>query len=59
MVFEPRRFDLDVARTGHDCQRLFDARSTGKTFTNMVKTVAASGEMHNCFAASVARPRRI
>jgi hypothetical protein len=59
MVFEPRRFDLDVARTGRDCQRLFVARCTGKAFINMVKTVAASGEMHNCFAASVARPHRI
>jgi hypothetical protein len=59
MVFEPRRFDLDVARTGRDCQRLFVARGAGKAFTNMVKTVAASGEMHSSFAGSVARPRRI
>jgi len=59
MVFEPRRFDLDVARTGRDCQRLLVARGTGKAFTNMVKTVAAGGEMHNCFAGSVARLTRI
>jgi hypothetical protein len=38
---------------------LFAPRDAGKTFTNMVKTPAASGEMHNCFAGSVARQRRI
>jgi hypothetical protein len=59
MVFEPRRFDLDVARTGGDCQRLFVARNASKAFTNMVKTVAIGGEIHNSFAGSVAHPRRI
>jgi len=58
MVFEPRCFDLDVARTGRDCQRYSWLAAPGKTFSNMAKTVAA-GEMHNSFAAPVARLRRI
>jgi hypothetical protein len=47
MVFEPRRFGLDVARTGRDCQRYSSLSGTGKAFTDMVKTGAAGGEMHN------------
>jgi hypothetical protein len=38
---------------------LFVALATGKAFTDMVKTGAAGGEMHNCFVGSVARLRRI
>jgi len=38
---------------------LFASRGASKTFINMVKTFAADGEMHNCFAGSVARLTRI